>query len=688
MNIVCPENFLLIDNVCLRVYNELLTWYEAHNYCSQLGFSLALIDNFELEKKLNKVIFDNEEVSKSLFGINQTSNINSNENLKKFWIGIRHLNKTNWFDHKNDLIQFRDDEKNWWPWLIVDSRTYNQGSCVGKRRNSFFLEDCYKRMPFACQYKQEYQTKQSNSKIQLKCGKNSNLFFKTQTSTTTTTSKAKLSSVENMLNKLISSDMGTKSYKIDSVVDLQLKNNSIKRIEEAAKDANAPIFIKDASVISKNSDSTLLISLICGIALLIALINTVVIVLICKRRRLFIDQDKTSSHKDSKMSSNSSSSGNNINLDDSNGTDTGIDSSSTLTFNGGVSIKKNMNITNCLNSQAGLFMDNFNDDTSLGIKTMNQNMRHSVFVTDFDHPKLKNVNNFGQIKTLMHSKSANINSINAGLNNNNNVNRTLSHNHKVLNTQLNNKNLNQNDPLSHIYETISVSSITNGNMNGAKARYNQYNLCNQNPANNYIELDNGQSGMLFNYDSANEHTASTDYSSSSQQSQDYFRLFSNLNTTARRNNFTLQQTQPFNTAKYLLPTKANNDILKFISNQNQMRMQNGGLGGINHPHFATVNTSSPSSSSLVTTTLTDIGNGNNNQQQQHLNGDDFRFMNNNNLVTSFNTGISNNHFMQQQHQHQQQRFHDNFLLSQPNNNNINNNNNSAIVFSNRIEAVV
>ena len=161
----CPENFMLVDNICLRVYNQLLNWYEAQKFCMGMGYSLAVIDNFELDKQLNNALFG------------------ENENEKKFWIGVKHLNQTNWFDHKNEVIEFNEDEAKWWPWLVVDSSTYNMGSCAGKRKNYLFLDDCYKRMSFACQYKPTASL--SDSRVKLKCGKDAETFFLTSTTTTT-----------------------------------------------------------------------------------------------------------------------------------------------------------------------------------------------------------------------------------------------------------------------------------------------------------------------------------------------------------------------------------------------------------------------------------------------------------------------------------------------------------------------
>lgn len=173
----CPESFILIDNTCIRVYsNEMLTWYEAQSFCSEKGYSLAIIDNFELDKQINRALFGN---ANSDLDENDSSSLKLNRkqmnNLNKFWTGIKHLNDTNWFDYKNELIKFKHDEHKWFPWLVVDSSSYNIGSCVAKRQNWLYLEDCYKRMPFACQYKPKQLNKLAKkTRIQLKCGKNVN----------------------------------------------------------------------------------------------------------------------------------------------------------------------------------------------------------------------------------------------------------------------------------------------------------------------------------------------------------------------------------------------------------------------------------------------------------------------------------------------------------------------------------
>jgi hypothetical protein len=209
LNIKCPKDFLLIDNVCVRIYDESVTWYEAQNFCDKLGYSLAMIDNFELDNQVNQALFDKKNESINYRQHRRQSNSfynNEKEQEKRFWIGMRHLNTTNWFNHENKIIKFRDDEQNWWPWLIVDSTTYNKGSCVAKKYNSFNLEDCYQRMPFACQYKPKmgsekvFETGQATPKIHLKCSKNAEESFKVPTKTTTLKTVTTTTTPLNLIN--------------------------------------------------------------------------------------------------------------------------------------------------------------------------------------------------------------------------------------------------------------------------------------------------------------------------------------------------------------------------------------------------------------------------------------------------------------------------------------------------------
>ena len=89
------------------------------------------LDDFEEDKQLNRLLDDKI----------------------KFWLGLKHLNGTNWFTENNEVIKVDKSDQTWWPWLLFDNISYNQGSCVGKQRHGLFLQDCYQRLKFACQYK-------------------------------------------------------------------------------------------------------------------------------------------------------------------------------------------------------------------------------------------------------------------------------------------------------------------------------------------------------------------------------------------------------------------------------------------------------------------------------------------------------------------------------------------------------
>jgi hypothetical protein len=238
----CPENFLLINNICIRIFNEQLTWYEAHSYCSSMGYSLALIDNFELEKQLNQALFYEEDDALIIVSNGKNSDLNNKASAnsnKKFWIGMRHLNHTNWFDTKNEIIRFRQDEENWWPWLIVDSTSYNKGSCVAKKRNSLIIEDCYKRMPFACQYKIPISKLEKKTQVQLRCGANSNIFDTDFEPTTTRIS----SSTANSPTKTAGGPKSNKEQiKILSVFNENQKNiNNNKAPQNLIPSLNVPV---------------------------------------------------------------------------------------------------------------------------------------------------------------------------------------------------------------------------------------------------------------------------------------------------------------------------------------------------------------------------------------------------------------------------------------------------------------
>ena len=357
-------------------------------------------------------------------------------------------------------------------------------------------------------------------------------------------------------------------------------------------------------------------------------------------------------------------------------------------------------------------------------KHLNLNQRHSsgIFLGDFDPSKAsKTVNaNMDQAKTLMYApKSAS-------------QQFTLNQNMKQFNNQnntaqsLNNQNKNVlllNDPLGHIYETISVSSIANGvsygnamlnNQNSHQSHLNTAGRalrnanhpmtmhrpappqpqsfmssanCANNNTNQYIDLDsqiglvNGGLGaskhananemMFFNgYDSTNEHstTSSTDYSSSQQSQDSYLKILPTSNSSKAL-------AQQFNLIRHQ----------QLQQQQQQQHMFKLGMQQSSHK------TSSPAASSslslLTTTNLADfepqIPHDYRHQHQMHL-------------------------LMQQQQQQQQNRYNHHtlhgghtskndylqpdlgtsYLNGQSSNPGNTGNDKSAILFTNRIEAVV
>jgi hypothetical protein len=129
---VCPDNFYLINNACIRVYTDLkLTWFEAKRFCANHGFDLLDIGNFETSKQINHILGGDQLV----------------------WTSMKHLNKTHWFNENSSVIIYDDDVKAWWPWLEFDNTAQNRGTCVAKRKAGLMLEECYQNLQFACQYK-------------------------------------------------------------------------------------------------------------------------------------------------------------------------------------------------------------------------------------------------------------------------------------------------------------------------------------------------------------------------------------------------------------------------------------------------------------------------------------------------------------------------------------------------------
>ncbi len=260
--------------------------------------------------------------------------------------------------------------------------------------------------------------------------------------------------------------------------------------------------------------------------------------------------------KSSKMSQDTISSGHNINFDEQNTTNTGTNSATSLTFSQNNS------------------MLNFNNNSN------------------FFYPICKN---------------------SGELNSNNLIQNTLFLNKSQINTtkkiqaksvtQKPTNNRNQ-DPLSHIYETISVNSVSNlnNNTNNHYNLLNYYHLHQSNQNNNYNDIDCDFDNHMtnVNLNNINYNDSSLTDSSMSHKSHDYF-LDNRKNLSQKNSNWTSIRNDNF-TINNQHKQQQNNAIL-FDRNLNRFSDMN----------LSNTNTSSPSSTT-TTSTLTDyITNPNANQ---------------------------------------------------------------------------
>lgn len=264
----CPASFIRINNVCIKIYTQMLTWYEANSFCSNLGYSLAVIDSFEMDKQIDRALFNSNEWL-DLLVLDKDS---GGKHLNTFWLGMRQLNETNWFDFDNKPLYFDKNEKNWWPGLATDISTISYGSCIAKKKDFFYLQDCYKRMPFACQYKPK-AIQPSTSRIRLKCGK-----FNTQ---------------DYGIQNLVTSSVSTKQQSTEKLHYLNRPN----RTHKPASIFNKPIVLhsniednfrtdqQQVNLLPAHNNSTnnsLLASLILAFLFLLILINAFVVLFILR----------------------------------------------------------------------------------------------------------------------------------------------------------------------------------------------------------------------------------------------------------------------------------------------------------------------------------------------------------------------------------------------------------------------
>jgi hypothetical protein len=369
------------------------------------------------------------------------------------------------------------------------------------------------------------------------------------------------------------------------------------------------------------------------------------------------------------------------------------------------------------------------DDDSYNF--LNQtNMRRSIFMT----------NNFqkNQPNTLLLPSNTLIMprtlTSNSGINKFNNQNQFAQCLKLNANNTSQTANLISNDPLGHIYETISVSSASNGGFNNNNNMSQHPNKYKTNSRHVESAKVNAYNDLEFDYKLANQQQISIDNqntslsltesieSGQSPKSQELFLISSNNNNTntnhhhntrksmSRKSNHRLNNNNNNNSHENnLLTSQQQMQILpNFIQQQQQqtlfkqtnsrnvnrlseMNIQNA----MNQSSQNLINNNSPPScSSSITTTTTGSSfdsscpilqqqnhhQSNNNHNSRYFVGDHFSNFNINNSINcnSFGgqIGFLSHHQQQQQHQPANQ-FHM-----------INENSDAKILFASRSEAVV
>lgn len=122
-------------------------------------------------------------------------------------------------------------------------------------------------------------------------------------------------------------------------------------------------------------------------------------------------------------------------------------------------------------------------NSSQHMNSEDANLTMSAMNTSLSYNCLSNLNQANLFIPSANNQNTNdsYNILNNQFNNFNNLRRSLfvtnCDSNKQINTKtLNNRNSILNDPLGHIYETISVSSVSNANLNSFNTNNNQIDM--------------------------------------------------------------------------------------------------------------------------------------------------------------------------------------------------------------------
>jgi len=246
----------LVGNSCLKVFSEQLDWRAANQRCKSMNGYLARDDDVVADLKLTQFMKLNYP------------------DVSSYWIGLRkymdETNKEKWMWSSNSS---RYEDESWWPWRAQVST----GNCVIKRRaeDGFFAIACEpsNKHSFICQADSLSEDAESKSEISIECGPTVELAAPTASTTTSRTSP-KLAEIGTKANKM---DLTSIWNSIPTSIKQKIISNSLDESKESVVKS-----FEHNTVETDKLSTAIIAGIVCGIGIVILLINIIVLV-ICKR---------------------------------------------------------------------------------------------------------------------------------------------------------------------------------------------------------------------------------------------------------------------------------------------------------------------------------------------------------------------------------------------------------------------
>jgi hypothetical protein len=289
----CRDDWQLVGDNCVKVFSDALDWRSANQRCQQMNGYLVKIDDVVQDLKLTQYM-------KAFY-----------PEVSSYWIGLRkyvdQYSQERWMWSNNSTNY---DDVSWWPWrklLNHTSQTSNEkavspNNCVVKRRHEdgYFAITCDSAVKnsFICQT-ETLQPTREESEIKLQCG--STDLIQKQMAELLEFEKIGLASIKNyeLKEKTTKRPIDTTRQQLPLVFDSSI-SNLISRsnqkdldddldgpIDISFKVANSNDLSTTKSAVFKHQtenklNTTVLAGMVCGIGLVIVIIN-LGILFICRR---------------------------------------------------------------------------------------------------------------------------------------------------------------------------------------------------------------------------------------------------------------------------------------------------------------------------------------------------------------------------------------------------------------------